>query len=146
MATARTLTLAPPGPGGRCAAWLTFPRGRVTIVSHSWSGPGRFEDRTGSFGPFVRALAVHVADAAPAARVAAAGQGALDGMTWTVGLLGAGVAALLLFSLLSDTAGLGVSLAARLLFALILIFAVTPWLKPRPPALDPRDLPRSLTP
>jgi hypothetical protein len=64
----------------------------VTIVSHSWSGPGRFEDRTGSFGPFVRALAVHVAEAAPAARVAAAGQGALDGMTWTVGLLGAGVA------------------------------------------------------
>ena len=63
-----------------------------------------------------------------------------------IGLLGAGVAALLVFSLLSDTAGLGVSLAARLLFALIMIFAVTPWLRPPPPALDPRDLPRSLTP
>ncbi len=118
----------------------------MTIVSHGWSGPGRLEDRTGSFGPLVRAVAACLAEVAPGARVAAAGQGVLDGMTWTVGLLGAGVAALLVFSLLSDTAGLGVSLAARLLFALILIFAVTPWLNPPPPALDPRDLPRSLTP
>jgi hypothetical protein len=78
--------------------------------------------------------------------VAAAGQGGLDGMTWTVGLLGAGVVVLLASSLLSGTAGLGVSLAARLLFALIMIFAVTPWLKPRPPGLDPRDLPRGLIP
>lgn len=118
----------------------------MTLVSHSWSGPGRFEDRTESFGLFVRALAARLADAAPAARIAAVGQSALGGVTWTVGLLGAGVAALLVFSLLSDTAGLGVSLAARLLFALIMIFALTPWLKPPPPALDPRDLPRSLTP
>jgi len=146
LAAARALTLAPPGPGGRSAAWLSFPRGRVTLVSHSWAGPGRFEDRSESFGSFVRALAARLAEVAPGARVAAAGQGGLDGMTWTVGLLGAGVAVLLIFSLLSTTPGLGVSLAARLLFALILIFAVTPWLKPRPPALDPRDLPRSLTP
>ena len=74
------------------------------------------------------------------------GQTGLAGVTWSIGLLGAGVAALLVFSLLSDTASLGVSLAARLLFALIMIFAVTPWLRPQPPALDPRDLPRSLTP
>lgn len=146
LAAARSLTLAPPGNGGRCAAWLSFPRGRVTLVSHSWSGLGRFEDRTDSFGLFVRTLAARLAEVAPGARVAAAGQGGLDGITWIIGLLGAGVAALLVFSLLSDTAGLGVSLAARLLFALIMIFAVTPWLKPRPPALDPRDLPRSLTP
>jgi hypothetical protein len=146
LASARSLTLAPPGPGGRCAAWLAFPRGRATLVSHSWSGPGRFEDRSDSFGPFVRALAARLAEVAPGARVAAAGQSGLGGVTWTIGLLGAGVAALLVFSLLSDTAGLGVSLAARLLFALIMIFAVTPWLRPPPPALDPRDLPRSLTP
>lgn len=118
----------------------------MTLVSHSWSGLGRFEDRTGSFSPFVRALAARIAEVAPTARVAAAGQAGLGGVTWTIGLLGAGVAALLIFSLLSDTAGLGVSLAARLLFALIMIFAVTPWLKRPPPALDPRDLPRSLTP
>ena len=118
----------------------------MTIVSHSWSGPGRFEDRTGDFGRFVRALAASLADVAPGARVTAAGHGGLGGVTWTIGLLGAGVAALLVFSLLSDTAGLGVSLAARLLFALIMIFAVTPWLKPPPPGLDPRDLPRALTP
>ncbi|MDP2259044.1 MAG: hypothetical protein Q8J89_04945 [Caulobacter sp.] len=118
----------------------------MTLVSHSWSGPGRFEDRSDSFGPFVRTLAARLAEVAPGARVAAAGQGGLGGVTWTIGLLGAGVAALLVFSLMSDTAGLGVSLAARLLFALIMIFAVTPWLKPPPPALDPRDLPRSLTP
>ncbi len=118
----------------------------MTIVSHGWSGPGRFEDHTVSYGPLVRALAARLADVAPGARIAAAGLDGQAGMSWTIGLLGAGVAALLGFSLMAGTAGLGVSLAARLLFALILIFAVTPWLKPRIAGLDPRDLPHSLAP
>lgn len=118
----------------------------MTIVSHGWRGPGRFEDHTDSYSPLVRALAARLADLAPGARVAAAGLDGQGGMSWTIGLLGAGVVALLVFSLMAGTAGLGVSLAARLLFALILIFAVTPWLKPRVAGLDPRDLPRALAP
>ncbi len=118
----------------------------MTIVSHGWSGPGRFEDHTASYGPLVRALAARIADLSPGARIAVAGLDGQAGMSWTIGLLGAGVAALLGFSLMAGTAGLGVSLAARLLFALIMIFAVTPWLKPRVAGLDPRDLPRSMAP
>lgn len=118
----------------------------MTLVSHGWSGPGRFEDHTASYSPLVRALAARLADLAPGARIAAAGLDSQGGMSWIIGLLGAGVVALLVFSLMAGAAGLGVSLAARLLFALILIFAVTPWLKPRLASLDPRALPRSLTP
>lgn len=75
-----------------------------------------------------------------------AGIGAQGAMTWTIALLGTGVAALLLFSLTAGAFGLGLSLAARLSFPLILIFAVTPWLAPSAPPLDPRDLPRALVP
>lgn len=94
----------------------------------------------------MRALAAQLAEAAPNARVAPAGPDAGGGLAWIIGLLGAGAAALLLFSLTAGAAGLGVSLAARLLFVLILIFAVTPWLKPQSAPLDPRDLPRGLAP
>ena len=118
----------------------------MTLVSHGWSGPGRFEDHTASYSPLVRAVAGRLAVLAPAARIAAAGLDSQGGMSWIIGLLGSGVVALLVFSLMAGAAGLGVSLAARLLFALILIFAVTPWLRPRLAGLDPRDLPRSLTP
>lgn len=62
------------------------------------------------------------------------------------GLLGLGAVALLFVSLTSGTAGLGVTLASRLLFVLILIFAVTPWFGAQPARLDPRDLPRNLLP
>lgn len=75
-----------------------------------------------------------------------AGLGTQGATSWTIALLGAGVAALLVFSLTAGAAGLGVSLAARLSFPLIMIFTVTPWLRPAAPPLDPRDLPRALVP
>lgn len=140
------MRIAAPGPGGRSAAWIVFPRGRVTLVSHSWAGPGRFEDRSDAYGALVRAAAARMAEAAPAARIGRAEPSAQGALTWTVGLLGAGAAAMLLFSLSAGAAGLGVDLSSRMLFVLILIFAVTPWLKPTAPALDPRALPRSLVP
>ena len=140
------MRIAAPGPAGRAGAWILFPRGRVTLVSHSWAGPGRFEDRGDSYGALVRAVAARMADVAPAARIGRAEPGAAGALGWIIGLLGTGAAAMLLFSLSAGAVGLGVSLAARMLFALILIFAVTPWLAPAAPPLDPRALPRSLVP
>ncbi len=140
------MRIAGPGPGGRRGAWILFLRGRVTLVSHSWAGPGRFEDHSESYGAFVRAVATRLAEANPDAKIGRAEPDARGALTWSIGLLGAGAAALLLFSLTSGAAGLGISLAARMLFVLILIFAVTPWLKPAAAALDPRALPRSLAP
>lgn len=140
------MRLAPPAAGGRHAVWLAFTGGRATITSHSWAGPGRFDDRSDSFSALVRALAARAADLAPAARFSTAGTDLYGAVTWTVGLLAIGVGVLLVFSLTAGAAGLGVSLAARMLFVLILIFAVTPWLKPPAPKLDPRDLPRGLVP
>lgn len=140
------MRIAAPAAGGRHAVWLGFAGGRTMIASHSWAGPGRFEDRSDSFSPLVRALAARAADLAPAARFTTTGLNSDGAMTWAVGLLGVGVAVLLVFSLTAGAAGLGVSLASRLLFVLIMIFAVTPWLQPRAPKLDPRDLPRALIP
>jgi len=146
LAGLKQMRIAAPGAGGRHAVWLGFAGGRVTIASHSWAGPGRFEDRSDSFSALVRTLAARAADLAPTARFSTAEMSGYGAMTWAVGLLGAGVAVLLVFSLSAGAAGLGVTLAARLLFVLIMIFAVTPWLKPRAPGLDPRNLPRGLVP
>jgi hypothetical protein len=118
----------------------------VTLVSHSWAGLGQFEDRGERFGLFVRALAARVAEVAPGARIGTAELSSHGALIWTIGLLGAGVVALLLLSLTAGAAGLGLSLAARMLFVLILLLAVLPWLKPTAPKLDPLNLPRSLVP
>lgn len=146
LAGLKQMRFAAPGAGGRHAVWLVFAGGRATILSHSWAGPGRFEDRSDSFSTLVRSLATAAAELAPAARFSTAELGGHGAMTWAAGLLGAGVAVLLVFSLTAGAAGLGVSLAARLLFVLIMIFTVTPWLRPPAPKLDPRDLPRALVP
>lgn len=132
--------------GGRRAVSLRFPRGRVLVVSHSWAGPGRFEDRSAGFSTLVRALALRAADSAPAARFTTTGVAAQDAFIWAVALLGGGAAALVLFSMTAGAAAMGIAMAARMVFLLILIFAVTPWLRPAAPALNPRDLPHGLLP
>jgi len=125
---------------------LGFPRGRVLVISHSWAGPGRFEDRTDSFSAFVRALAARAADLSPALRVSTTSVVAQDAVIWTTALIGGGAAALLIFSMTAGAAAMGIAMAARMAFVLILIYAVTPWLRPAAPPLDPRDLPAGLLP
>lgn len=134
-------------PGSpRRAASLSFARGRCVIASHSWRGPGRFEDRMESFSPLVRAIAATAADRAPRARFATAGLELGEAFVWTMGLLGIGAAVLLVASISAGAVSLGLDLAARLLFVLILMLAALPWLRRGAATLDPRAIPRALLP
>lgn len=146
LADLRLLRLSALPGSSRRAAVLRFARGRCVIPSHSWSGPGRFEDRMDSFSPLVRALAETAADLAPRARFAAAGPEVGEAFVWIMGLLGMGAAVLLVASIGAGAASLGIALAARLVSVLILMLAVLPWLKGRAAALDPRAIPPALLP
>ena len=116
------------------------------IASHSWRGPGRFDDRMETFSPLVRAIAETAADLAPRARFATAGLELGEAFVWTMGLLGAGIIVLLLSSISAGAASLGITLAAHLLFVLILMFAALPWFRGRTATLDPRAIPPALLP
>lgn len=63
-----------------------------------------------------------------------------------MGLLGIGAAVLLVASISAGAASLGIALAARLVFLLILMLAALPWLRGKTATLDPRAIPRSLLP
>lgn len=125
---------------------LQFAKGRCVIASHSWKGPGRFDDRMETFSPLVRAIAEAAADLAPRARFATAGLELGEAFVWTMGLLGAGIVVLLLSSISAGAASLGITLAAHLLFVLILMFAALPWFRGRTATLDPRAIPMALLP
>lgn len=134
-------------PGSpRRAVVLQFAPGRCVIPSHSWRGPGRFDDRMTTFSPLVRAIADAAADLAPRARFATAGLELGEAFGWTIGLLGVGVIVLLAASIGAGATSLGVALASRLLFVLILMLAVKPWLGGRTATLDPRAIPSALLP
>ena len=134
-------------PGSpRRAVTLQFAKGRCVIASHSWIGPGRFDDRLERFSPFVRAVAAAAADQAPRARFTTAGVEVGEAFLWTMGLLGIGAVVLLAASISAGAASLGVALAARLVFVLILMLAVMPWVKERTTTLDPRAIPPALLP
>lgn len=130
--------------GPRRSAILAFPRAFVLIPSQSWTGPGRFEDRSTAFAAFARALAATAADEAPRARFLAGAAQVRDGLVWTMLLLGAGAAMLLLFSLSADFADFGIALGSRLVFLLILIAAALPWVDRRAGTFDPRAIPANL--
>ena len=137
----RRFRLAMPRGGGRQRAlMLSFGRRRVAIASQSWRGPGLYDDRLESFSLLARAIAAVGADLSPNARFETAGFKLGDAITLVVGLLSAGIAALLLLSISSSMRGMAIEAAARMGFLLLLIFAALPWL-PSGEVLDPHDLP-----
>ncbi len=146
LADLKLLRLAGLPNSPRRAVGLQFAKGRSVIPSHSWRGPGRFDDRTETWSPLVRALAERSADAAPRARFTTAGLELGEAFLWTMGLLGIGAAVLLVASISAGAASLGIALAARLVFLLILMLAALPWLRGKTATLDPRAIPRSLLP
>lgn len=113
---------------GETVMRMVFRRGAVNIGSHSFRGLALYEDQSRAFATWVRAVCAEAARTAPGARFEA-------GVIWTGGvflgamvLLGAGVAALLVVSLSTGASALGLDLAARLSFGLMLMIAVQPWL------------------
>ncbi|MFZ5669486.1 MAG: hypothetical protein ACOY4K_08320 [Pseudomonadota bacterium] len=96
-----------------------------------------------SFSALARAIA---AETAGQARFTTGRLEIGEAFAWTIGLLAAGAAALVVLSLAGGAPGLGVALAARLVFVLILMLAALPWLSRGPTRLDPLDLPADLLP
>ncbi|WP_297514785.1 hypothetical protein [uncultured Caulobacter sp.] len=136
---------AEPDGGRRRSLLVTFGRRRVVIVSQSYLGPGRFEDRLTSFSTLARAIAAVGADLAPRARFGLARLEARTAFTWVMGLTAFGAVATLLFSVSAGMAAVGVDMAARMSFVLILMVAALPWLgRGRP--FDPHDPPSDLLP
>ncbi len=134
------------GAGGRRRSLLvTFGRRRLVIVSQSYVGPGRFEDRLTGFSTLARAIAAVGADLAPRACFGLARFEARTAFTWVMGLVAFGAAATLLFSLTAGMAAVGVDMAARMSFVLILMVAALPWLNRGQP-FDPHDPPSDLLP
>ena len=138
------LTAAPDG-GRRRSLLVTFGKRRLVIVSQSYLGPGRFEDRLSSFSTLARALAAVGADLAPRARFGLARLEARTAFTWVMGLLAFGSAATLVFSLTAGMAAVGVDMAARMAFVLILMVAALPWMGGGV-TFDPHDPPSDLLP
>ena len=131
--------------GHRRALLLTFGRRRLVITSQSYVAPGRYEDRLPSFSTLARALAAVGADLSPRARFGLARFHASAALTWVMGLLALGAGAMLLFSLSAGMVAVGVDMAARMSFVLILMVAALPWLN-RGVDFDPDDPPKDLLP
>ncbi len=101
-------------------AILLFGRRRLTIPALSYEGL-RPQDRSESFEAFMSAATGE----APTRRAPPFGRASLF---WIIGLMALGAAALLAFAASGGAWSLGVALAARLVFVLILAAAVLPWL------------------
>ncbi|MBO9706739.1 MAG: hypothetical protein J7521_00880 [Caulobacter sp.] len=140
--------LAAPRAGDRRRVLtLVFGRRKTMLTAQSWTGAGRIEDRLASFSLFARAVAAVAGDLAPRARFerAAGGLAPREGLTWVMGLLAAGTAAMLLFAFSPHMAGVAIAIAARMAFLLLVLGAAAPWLT-RGENLDPHALPEDLLP
>lgn len=124
---------------------LTFGRRRLVIVSQSYQGPGRFEDRLTSFSTLARAVAAVGADLSPRARFGRARIEARAALTGMIALTAFGAAATLMFSLSVGMVAVGVDMTARMVFVLLLLTAALPWIGAGQ-TFDPHDPPADLLP
>ena len=107
---------------------LRFRRRRqVQAPSMSYGGL-RPRDQAASFAPFLAGVMAAAHAAAPRARVLTSTAPLGEPVIWTMALMGAGAAALLLFAATTGSWELGVMLAARMVFVVILAGALLPWL------------------
>lgn len=131
--------------GRRRGLLLTFGRRRIVIVSQSYQGPGRFEDRLASFSTLARAVAAVGADLSPKARFGVARLEARAALTGMIALTAFGAVATLAFSLSAGMAAVGIDMTARMVFVLLLLAAALPWIGAGR-AFDPHDPPTDLLP
>ena len=101
-------------------AVLIFGRKRLTLPALSYEGL-RPRDRSESFEAFMSAMP-GVDALSPRSMLGRAP------VYWTMGLMGLGAAALLIFAVIGGALSLGLALAARLIFVMLLAGAALPWL------------------
>jgi hypothetical protein len=132
---------------GETVMRLVFRRGAVSIGSHSFRGVAHYEDQSRGFAPFVRAVCAEAAQAAPTARFETGGMQTASVFLGAMVLMGIGVAALLIVAVTTGASGLGLDLAARLSFGLLLMLAVQPWVSGvGPRRFDPLAIPVGVLP
>lgn len=107
----------------RRGAVLQFRRRRLTIPAMSYGQDLRTHDRGQDFDAFLAAI-----DAAAPGRTLIPRSPQAEALLWVMALMGIGALALLLASGLAGAWLLGVALACRLIFVVILGAAVLPWL------------------
>jgi len=107
---------------------LRFKRRRQVQAPAMSYGGLRPRDQAATFAPFLAALMSASQSAAPRARVLASAAPLGEPVIWTMALMGAGALALLVFAAGMGAWALGLTLAARLVFVLILAGAILPWL------------------
>ena len=107
---------------------LRFKRRRQLQAPSMSYGGLRPRDQAASFAPFLAGVMAAAHAAAPRARVLASAAPLGEPVIWTMALMGAGAAALLLFAATTGSWELGVMLAARMVFVVILAGALLPWL------------------
>lgn len=116
--------------------------GAVSMGSHSFQGLANYADQRASFIPFAREVCREAANVTPPVRFEHGAARAAGVFTGAMMILGAGVILLLIAALGAGAAGLGVDLAARLAFVLMVMLAVQPWLTGAGPRrFDPRSIP-----
>jgi hypothetical protein len=109
----------------RQGAVLKFRRRKLTIPARSYGEDAHIPERAQAFDAFLAAI-----DAAAPGRTLAASP-YVEAALWIMALMGVGALAVLLASGLAGAWLLGLALASRLLFVVILGAAVLPWLPAR---------------
>lgn len=107
---------------------LGFRTGTAVIGSHGFGAGFAYADQTAAFAPFVRALLARAGAEAPDARYEIGSDRAGGVFVGAGAVLGAGLALVLLAAITAGQFTLGLEMAARLAFVLILMVAVWPWL------------------
>jgi len=126
---------------------LRFRSGAVVIGSHGFGPRLTYADQTAAFAPFVRALLAQAAVQAPSARYEIGSDRAGGVFVGAAAILGAGLALVLMAAIAADQFTLGLEMAARLAFVLILMLAVWPWLSGLSVRrFDPAAVPPALLP
>lgn len=111
---------------------------RLVAIPSAGFGRRGVEAHAASFAAFARALAAAAAQASPKARFTlASGSDRRAPLIWAIALLAAGAAGMLLTAFSSVVGGLGLTLAAWLAFAALLLSCALPWLGGTKAQFDP---------
>ena len=126
---------------------LTFGARTVSIGSHSLTGRLTITDQTQVFAAFARAVCEQAAHHAPRARFEAGGARIGGIFAGAVAIFGVGLVLVLAATITAGAFTLGLELATRLAFVLILMLAAWPWIGELDRrSFDPKAVPRELLP